>query len=241
MMAMAFQRVAVLLASGASDPKSYIAAGDRCTIGARALSGLWPVTYPTIKGSKTRYVRSLKGFLCNQNSYSAVKYPAAGYDSATVKTSGCGICALINALGALRGTAPDVRTMASFAMAWGARVPGGTNMKTLLTHAATRWSFRYTTTSSREELLLHLQKGGVAICNVAGRGMFSSGGHYMAVLGELDGKLCIADSGLYAGKYGTAKRKAAVTVSGDLIFASVSDLDTDCVGRTPRYYLLSKV
>lgn len=236
--AMAFERIAVCDSQGHPDAKSYIAKNDLCAVGDRTLSGLWPVTYPTAKGRKTRWVKSLKGFLCNQNSYPTVKYPAVGYADATVKTSGCGLCSLIHALGALKGTAPDVRTAAAFAMAWGARVPGGTNMKTLLTHASARWGFRYTTTSSADELLLHLKKGGTAICNVAGRGMFSAGGHYMAILGTTEGKLCIADSGLYAGKYSTAKRKTAVTVSGDLIFASPAVLDADCVGRTPRYYLL---
>ena len=59
-------------------------------------------------------------------------------------------------------------------------------------------------------------------------------------LGMLDGKVCIADSGLYTGKYSTAKRRPYVTVSGDLIFATLDVLDKDCVGRWPRYYLLSK-
>ena len=69
--------------------------------------------------------------------------------------------------------------------------------------------------------------------------MFSTGGHFMAVLGELGGKLCIADPGLYSGKYSVnARRRASVTVSGDLIFASPAVLDADCVGRWPRYWLL---
>jgi hypothetical protein len=70
--------------------------------------------------------------------------------------------------------------------------------------------------------------------------MFSTGGHYITALGILGGKICIADSGMYVGKYSSAKRRAAVTVSGDLIFASAATLDADCVGRWPRYYLLSK-
>ena len=59
-------------------------------------------------------------------------------------------------------------------------------------------------------------------------------------LGELGGKVCIADSGLYTGKYSTAARRAKVTVSGDLIFADAATLDADCIGRYPRYYLFSK-
>ena len=63
----------------------------------------------------------------------------------------------------------------------------------------------------------------------------------MAVLGELGGKLCIADPGLYYGKYSVnARRRANVAVSGELIFASPAVLDADCVGRWPRYYLLER-
>lgn len=236
--AMAFEKIAVLNKNGTADGKSYIARGDLCRIGDRELSGLWPVTYPTTKGEKTRWVRTLKGFLCNQNRYSTVKYPAKGYETATIKSSGCGVCSLINALGAEKGKLVGVETMTAFAIAWGARVPGGTNMKNLLTAAGAKWGFRFSTTTSAELLKAHLKRGGTAICNVSGKGMFSTGGHYMAVLGITDGKLCIADCGLYAGKYSTAKRKAAVTVSGDLIFAAPEVLDADCAGRSPKYYLL---
>ena len=78
------------------------------------------------------------------------------------------------------------------------------------------------------------------ICNSAGRGMFSTGGHYVVALGILGGKVCIADPGLYTGKYSTAARKAKVQVSGDLIFADAETLNADCIGRAPRYYLFSK-
>ena len=87
----------------------------------------------------------------------------------------------------------------------------------------------------------HLKAGGVAICNTAGRGMFSTGGHYVVALGFLGDKLCVADPGLYAGKYTTARRKAAVQVTGDLLLTDPSTLDADCVGRWPRYYLLKAV
>jgi len=80
----------------------------------------------------------------------------------------------------------------------------------------------------------------VAICNTAGKGMFSTDGHYVVALGLLDGKICLADPGLYAGKYSTARRRAAVTLSGDLLLTTLSVLDADCVGRWPRYYLLSR-
>ena len=93
MKVMAFKRISVLGSNGLLDGKSYIAAGDLCTVGEKTPTGLYPVTYPTSKGNKTRWVRTLKGFLCNQREYADISYPAKGYESATIKSGGCGVCA----------------------------------------------------------------------------------------------------------------------------------------------------
>lgn len=239
MKVMAFSRVAVLNARGLPDSRSYIAAGDLCRIGAKTDEGLWPVTYPTARGKKTRWVRTLEGFLCNQNDYAGLSYPARGYESATIKSGGCGVCAAVNAVGALTGKCIPVRVMRDLAVSGGARVPGGTDMNRLATLLCRSYGLSWRASANVNELLRHLQKGGVAICNTAGNGMFSNGGHYVTALGLVDGRVCIADSGLYPGKYSTARRRSCVTVSGDLLFASPYVLDQDCVGRWTRYYLLS--
>lgn len=240
MKAMAFKKISLLNQYGLPDAGSYIAAGDLCEIQDKTLAGLYPVTYPTARGKKTRWVRTLKGFLCNQNEYAHLTYPAPGYSTATIKSGGCGVCAAVNAVGALTGKCVPVRVMRDLAQNGGARVSGGTDMRRLISLVCTQYQLKCTQTSSIAELQNHLKKGGVAICNAAGRGMFSSGGHYIVALGFLSGKICLADSGMYIGKYNTAKRRASVTVSGDLIFAAPAVLDADCVGRRPRYYLLSK-
>ena len=126
MKAMAFKRIPVLDERGAADPKSYIASGDLCQIGGKTLAGLWPVTYPTSRGPKTRWLRELRGFLVNQNDFASVPYPAKGYEKATVKSGGCGVCAAVMAVGAVCGASVSVRGMAQYAQSWGARVPGGT-------------------------------------------------------------------------------------------------------------------
>lgn len=240
MKVMAFKRISVLMQNGLPDGKSYIAPGDLCEVGEKTLTGLYPVTYPTSKGKKTRWVRTLKGFLCNQNEYPDLGYPAPGYLKATIKSGGCGVCAAVNVVGALDGKAISVRVMRDLAVNGGARVSGGTDMRRMAQLIASQYKLKYTTTSSVSELVAHLKRGGVAICNSAGRGMFSTGGHYVVALGMLGGKVCIADPGLYTGKYSTAARRAKVQVSGDLIFADPATLDADCIGRYPRYYLYSK-
>lgn len=237
---MAFKRISVLGSNGLLDGKSYIAAGDLCTVGEKTPTGLYPVTYPTSRGNKTRWVRTLKGFLCNQREYADISYPAKGYESATIKSGGCGVCAAVNVVGALTGKAISVRVMRDLAVNGGARVSGGTDMRRLASLICGRYGLKVATTSSLPELQRHLIRGGVAICNSAGRGMFSTGGHYVVALGILGGKVCIADPGLYTGKYSTAARKTKVTVSGDLVFADAETLNADCIGRAPRYYLFSK-
>lgn len=241
MKAMAFERIQVLNGYGLPDVGSYIAAGDLCEIREKTAAGLYPVTYPTRKGSKTRWLRTLGGFLCNQNDYPNLGYPAAGYEKATIKSGGCGVCAAVNAVGALTGKQVPVGEMRDLAVSGGARVPGGTNMAQLCVLLKREYGLTSRTTSSVLELQAHLRQGGAAICNAAGKGLLSTGGHYVTALGELGGRICIADPGLYAGKYAVnARRKAAVTVSGDLIFVKAGDLDADCSGRWPKYYLLRK-
>ena len=240
MKAMAFEKIAVLQKDGTADPKSYIAAGDLCTVSDKTLAGLYPVTYPTARGEKTRWVRDLSGFLCNQNYYGHLAYAAPGYPNATVKSGGCGVCAAVNAVGALRGKLVPVKTMRDLAQNCGSRVSGGTDMKKLTAALCKQYGLTCTLSNSRAELEAHLKAGGAAICNAAGKGMFSTGGHFIVALGLLDDKVCIADPGLYRGKYNTLRRKAAVTVTGDLLLAAPETVDADCTGRWPRYYLLKK-
>ncbi len=241
MKVMAFKKISVLTAAGKADGASYIAAGDLCTVGIKNTLGLWQVTYPTRYGPKVRYVRALTGFLCNQNEYGWLKYPAKGYEQATVKSGGCGVCAAVNALGALTGRCISVQVMRDLAVQGGARVPGGTDMRKMCELLKIRFGVKWKSTSDVGVLQTHLQTGGVAICNSAGKGLLSTGGHYVTALGMTGGKVCIADPGLYAGKYrANVKRMANVTVSGDLIFVSPEALDQDCTGRAPRYYLLRR-
>lgn len=241
MRVMAFEKIAVRHKNGVPDGKSYISAGDLCTVSDKTLAGFYPVTYPTARGGKTRWVAGLKGFLCNQNDYGSLSYPAPGYSSATIKSGGCGVCAAVNAVGALTGKRVPVREMRDLAVKCGARVSGGTDMKKLTEQLCRTYGLTCAKSNSLSQLTEHLKAGGVAICNTAGRGMFSTGGHYVVALGFLGDKLCVADPGLYAGKYNTARRKAAVLVSGDLLLTDTATLDADCVGRWPRYYLLKAV
>lgn len=173
---------------------------------------------------------------------------------------------------------------AKYAIACGARVSGGTDMKRLSQCLAEDFGLTVRTTDDVNELLAHLRApaseseppagagvraggftppseygmkegpaelersefrgGGIAVANVGGdragyKGVFSDGGHYVVVLGIApDGRLLIADPGLYSGKYQKPHRKAAEVVD-DLVYAQPDVLDKDAQNRSPRFTLLA--
>ena len=169
MKVMTFARIGVRQKDGSADPKSHIAPGDLCEVSDKTLAGFYPVTYPTARGAKTRWVPELTGFLCNQNAYGGLSYPAPGYPSATVKSGGCGVCAAVNAIGALCGRQVPVREMRDAAVRCGARVSGGTDMRRLTAELCRQYGLACAVSGDVSALTAHLKAGGVAICNTAGR------------------------------------------------------------------------
>ena len=75
MKVMAFEKIAVRDRYGLADAKSYIAAGDLCTVAGKTLAGLYPVTYPTARGEKIRWVRDLRGFCATRTTTAICPMP----------------------------------------------------------------------------------------------------------------------------------------------------------------------
>ena len=180
----------------------------------------------------------------NQNDYGHVPYPAKGYEKATVKSGGCGaVCAAMIVENLLGEAFPPERA-ANFAIVCGARVPGGTNMRTLSTALCKTFPMKCETTNDIDKLVACVKNGGIAVANVGGersgyKGVFSNGGHYVVVFDISGSRLRIADPLLYNGKFDKPHRNA-VTVSGKEAKAAPNVLDKDCDNRNPRYYLYTK-
>lgn len=131
---------------------------------------------------------------------------------------------------------------AKYAIACGARVSGGTDMRKLSQHLAEDFNLDVRTTDDADELVKHLEAGGIAIANVGGdrtgyKGVFSDGGHYLVALGIApDGRILLADPYLYEGKYAQPHRRS-VEVVDELLYAPADVLDKDAENRSPRYTL----
>lgn len=71
-----------------------------------------------------------------------------------------------------------------------------------------------------------------------GNGLFTTGGHYICLMGDKDNTLTVYDPYLYAGKFNTSSRRAAnVTVSGNSAF--VSETNFKKYANAKQYWIFS--
>ena len=171
------------------------------------------------------------------------RFRSIRYGQGTIYSSGCGPASLCNALRAAGIADVGLQTMCAFAVSAGARVPGGTNMHTLLRAASKKYRFSYRTTNQNAALLAHLRAGGTAIlhCGSAYK-LFSNSGHFVAAVAANGQRITILDSYWYAGKYtATAlRRKYAQVVQKGVVRTGLEQCGRATADRTPHYYLISK-
>lgn len=165
------------------------------------------------------------------------------YGSNTAYNSACGPSALCNALSALGIAEVTIPTMCKFSEAHGARVEGGTAMRTLLDAAAPVYRFEYRTTNKNAELLEHLRSGGVAIMNQGSAyKVFSNGGHFVLArsVDQYD-VVTVWDSYWTSTKYiSWPTYHANRTGTKGIVRATISKIGKATADRSPCYYLISK-
>ncbi len=182
----------------------------------------------------------------NQNNYPNVPYPSTSAPKATVKSGGCGPTCGAMIVSNLTGKTVDPKAMAAYAIEKKARVSGGTDLNILGKAIAADYGLTFTTTNDEYAVLVHLQKGGMAIANVGGdrpgyKGVFSDSGHYVVVAGiAQDGRIIVLDPGYYAGKFNKTGRVGKVTVKGNECHCAITVLVQDTSNRNPGYYLFAR-
>lgn len=180
----------------------------------------------------------------NQNDYPSVKYDRPSTSEVeTVKSSGCGVCAACIVVNNLAGRELyTVSQMAKFSVDNGARDNSGTNINTLLNALCKAHSaFSFKTTTSESELVNHIKKGGLAICNQGDSyNVFSTAGHFVVAY-KMSGKnIEILDPQMYDGKYDAYKRPQRIikkTANGCIV--SQTEMGKATADRNPAYFLVS--
>lgn len=166
-------------------------------------------------------------------------------EHANVADAGCGPCSVCMVINNMTMDTPSLEEIIGLVYESKANREPGTDMKLLGPLAAERFNLDYKETDSVGELIAHLQNCGMAVANVGGDreghvGVFSHGGHYIAVIAFVNGELCILDPSWKEGKFSEDGRKGLVRENYPYLYCAPEVLVRDTENRTPGYYLFSR-
>lgn len=157
-----------------------------------------------------------------------IMYSSIGNTSQTMKSSACGPASAAMIVSSSKGTILPT-TMANLFVDNGYRTANNGTAWSAYSFVADDFDFNeYHTTSSFNTAMEYLKtdkdKDGNAdyyiVCS-CGSGLFTSGGHYIALVANNGGTITVYDPYLYSGKFNTASRRTAgVVVSGNSVFVS---------------------
>lgn len=184
-----------------------------------------------------------KLYYYNQLNYGNYSYNKPNGTSATIKSGGCGVVSATIVFDTLAQKALYTPvTMARFSILKGARTNNGTDETTLLNALCkANKGFTWRGTRDVDELVKHLQNGGMAICNQGSAyNVFSTQGHYV-VAWRMDGNnIEVVDPSNTKTKYLLYKRPSRTvkrTSYGCIV--KPSEMKKATADRYPSYYLVS--
>lgn len=151
-------------------------------------------------------------------------YSSVGSISQTIGSSGCGPTSAAMVVSSIKGTiTPDV--MASLFVKYGYRSANNGTYWSAYRAVADEFNIGYTETSDIQRALDLLRNNNYVIVS-CGNGLFTTGGHYIVLVGIDGDTLKIFDPYLYSGKFDTSTRRGKVEVSGNTIYCCVSNFKT---------------
>ena len=148
-------------------------------------------------------------------------YTSIGKASQTIGSSGCGPTSAAMVVSSIKGiVTPD--TMADTFIKYGYRSANNGTYWSAYRAVADEFNIGYTETADIQKAIELLRNDNYIICSV-GNGLFTTGGHYIVIVGIEGETLKIYDPYLYNGKFETSTRRGKVEVSGNTIYCSVNN------------------
>lgn len=148
-------------------------------------------------------------------------YSSIGDSSQTVGTSGCGPTSAAMIVTAIKGTITPPE-MADLFVNNGYRSASNGTYLSAFRWVADVFDIGYQETYSLDTAVDLLKDNNYLIVS-CGNGLFTTGGHLMAITGIEGDTLKIYDPYLYSGKFDTSTRRGKVTVSGNTVYCSVDN------------------
>lgn len=149
------------------------------------------------------------------------KYSSIGDSSQTIGTSGCGPTSAAMIVTAIKGTITPPE-MGDLFVQYGYRSSSNGTYWSAFRWVADVFDIGYQETSSLDTAVDLVRNNNYVIVSV-GNGLFTTGGHFIVIVGIDGDTLKIYDPYLYSGKFDTSTRRGKVTVSGNTVYCSIQN------------------
>ncbi len=148
-------------------------------------------------------------------------YSSVGDRSQTIGTSGCGPTSASMIVTACKGAiTPD--TMSDLFVKYGYRSADNGTYWSAFRAIADEFNIGYTETSDIQKALDLLKNKHYVVASV-GNGLFTTGGHFIVLVGIEGENIKVYDPYLYAGKFDTSTRRGKATVKGNTVYVSINN------------------
>lgn len=148
-------------------------------------------------------------------------YTAIGDSSQTIGTSGCGPTSAAMIVTAIKGTiTPD--EMGDLFVQYGYRSANSGTYWSAFRWVADVFDIEYQETTNIDTAIELLRNDNYVVCSVA-NGLFTSGGHFIVLVGIEGDTITVYDPYLYAGKFDTSTRRGKATVDGNKVYVTVDN------------------
>lgn len=148
-------------------------------------------------------------------------YTAIGDNSQTIGTSGCGPTSAAMVVTAIKGTITPPE-MGDLFVQYGYRSANSGTYWSAFRWVADVFDIEYQETSSLDTAINLLRNNNYVVASVA-NGLFTSGGHFIVLVGIDGDTIKIYDPYLYSGKFDTSTRRGKVTVDGNVVYCSIDN------------------
>ena len=149
------------------------------------------------------------------------QYSSVGDSSQTIGTSGCGPTSASMVVTAIKGTITPPE-MGDLFVKYGYRSANNGTYWSAFRWVADVFDIGYQETSSLDTAVNLVRNNNYVIVSCA-NGLFTTGGHFIVIVG-IDGDILeIYDPYLYSGKFDTSTRRGKVTVEGNTVYCSIEN------------------
>lgn len=149
------------------------------------------------------------------------QYSSVGNSSQTIGTSGCGPTSASMIVTAIKGTITPPE-MGDLFVQYGYRSANSGTYWSAFRWVADVFDIGYQECSSLDTGVDLVRNNNYVVVSV-GNGLFTTGGHFIVIVG-IDGDILkIYDPYLYAGKFDTSTRRGKVTVDGNTVYCSIDN------------------